>query len=145
MFNQTRSNFFKINDFVAFKNLCEQVNKKSVLINNDTPAIVAAGEGLSIYHKGDKFQIGCHDRIKTLVDNDGKSLNVDLFYEELQKLIPYGEACIINEIGELDGDLIAYYCIITAEDICWNCLNQLSEKEAQDMLNNPGYRSGLYI
>jgi len=77
----------------------------------------------------------CYDCIN--MDSDGA---LDYLYEELQKILPAGEAVIITEIGSEAMRYLSADCIIiTKDEIRGLVLSDLALSAAREMLGNPEF------
>lgn len=136
-YGSTRTNYFKVTDAEAFKELIN-------LCVTDDP------NGVSIWTSEDKdgailYGFGCYgdiEGIDTSDDEDYPDYNYDEFIEKLQNLLPEGEAAIITHIGQ---EKLRYLCgsvnVVTKDKTEYKDLSALGINIARELLANPGWNT----
>lgn len=134
-YGSTRTNYFKVTDENAFKELIGRC--------------VSDGEEVSVWtHECQDgtvlYGFGCYGDILGLSEDDGDDedydYNYDAFIGEIQKLLPEDEAAIITHVGqEKLRYLTGCVTVITKDKIEYNYLSKLGVEMARTMLGNPNW------
>lgn len=100
-------------------------------------------ENLYVYH------IRNFENDKTILyiseyPHDYSTADMDMFYEELQKILPENEAFIVQEVGnEKLRYLIGEVTIVTKNEIKYLSVDEIARKEAKKMLDDPEFETQL--
>ena len=130
-YGKTRTNYFKVNDPEAFKELLEKC------AGTEDPLKVWAKEEDGFYAFGCESEVAGIDINK---DPDDPEYDYDAFLEALQKCVLPGDAVIITSVGwEKLRYLGADAVIITAKDIEYMSLESAAIKKARELLGNPDW------
>ena len=133
---KTRTNYFKVTDPEAFKELMQHCSASS-----------SCGCTIEVYFKyGETSTVMfcCEGSFDGMITENPEDADFDQFVEELQKLLPENEVCIITEIGaEKLRYLTAYSNVISKNEIRQVSLDAVAMKEAGKMLNDPDYKTEM--
>lgn len=131
-----RTNYFRVKDETAFMTLMSRViaeDSVNVFDNEDNGKKYA-------------FTISGGFDLRTSVDSGCEDpedlLEADAFYDELQSLLPDGEAVIVTTIGsEKPRYLVGSVTVVTNQKICSKNLHNIGIAVAREMLNNPNWET----
>lgn len=76
--------------------------------------------------------------------HDYSTVDMSTFYEELQKILPEGEAFILQEVGnEKLRYLVGAVAIVTKDEIKCLSIDEIAREEAKKMLNDPEFETQM--
>lgn len=136
--SKCRSNYFKVTDEDRLKEIIGacQCEGNCWVSQHDT--------------EEDKFCICCDYNLTGLIkdeeedEEEAHERAYDTMLEELQKILPDGEAIIIIEAGSEKMRYIAgTSTIVTKNEICVLDLADISLKKARELLNNPRFETQM--
>lgn len=131
-----RSNYFRVTDNKAFENLMQHLSGEDELqlwakeFNGVTHYAFGTYGTLSYYPHG--------------FDEDSEPADWDEFEKELSKLLPDGEAVVIQEVGHENlRSLTGFASIITNRGIRGIDLTREAIRIAEELVGNPDYSTQL--
>lgn len=121
-----RTNYFKVTDEAKYSELFEKLISETGIED-----FTKIKDG-TIYHG-----FGSFSSVDFCVSEQECDYNFDMFLEQLQPILPDGEAFIYQEVGHeklryVSGDSI----IVTNKEIVWVDLHEETLKKAQSLLGN---------
>lgn len=136
--SKCRSNYFKVTDETRLREIIDSCQ--------------AEGNCRVEQHDNiekDKFCFYCDYNLNGLIedenDEDACDNAYDKMIEELQKILPDGEAIIIIEAGSEKTRYIACSSIIITKSKIYNInLKDIALNKAKELLNNPNYETQMF-